>query len=510
MRKKISLGVMISFMAIACAITFSLTYRYAMNLFNQRVQSVTERQGIYEKLNEVDQKIRENYFGSIDEIKLMDSVITGYVDGIGDTYGYYMSAEEYKAEQADMAGNNVGIGAAYVLQYGKPRFTSIYAGSPASIAGLQKGDILLGVDDVTIAENGLEATLDAIKTTVGEKMVLHINREGKTMDLSLTVNTFEVQSVQYRVLDNAIGCITISEFNDNTDEQFIAAVSALRKSGVQSLILDVRNNPGGTLDSVAKVLDVILPAGNIVSQQTKNGTKTVLYTSDANHIDLPIAVLTNQKTASAAELLACAIQDYDAGVIFGETTYGKGTMQRIFPLSDGSALNLTVAKFYPPVSDNFDGVGVTPDYTVRLGETQIANFYFLTDDEDSVLKAAANHLLTGGSAVEIVIPDSSEPSSDVESNTTESDTASGESATESGSESDTGSKPESDTSSDTESKPESTASGSSSSKPESTSSKTSSSSSKSESTSSKTTSSGTTSSKKASAIVKECRVQFSM
>lgn len=510
MRKKISLGVMISFMAITCAITFSLTYRYAMNLFNQRVQNVAERQGIYEKLNEVDQKIRENYLGIIDETKLMDSVITGYVDGVGDAYGYYMSAAEYQAEQADMAGSNVGIGAAYILQDGMPRFTAVYAGSPASIAGLQKGDILLGIDDLRVAQDGLEEVLGAIKTNVGEKMSFLVHRDGKELKFSVTANTYEVQSVYHRMLDSGIGYIRISEFNHATDEQFVAAVAALKKSEASGLILDVRNNPGGTLESVAKVLDTILPAGNIVSQQTKNGKKTVLYTSDAGQIDLPIAVLINKKTGSAAELLACAIKDYEKGILVGETTYGKGTIQQIFSLSDGSALNLTIAKFFPPMSDNFDGVGVTPDYIVQLTPDQEKNLYFLTDEEDSVLKAADKHLITGGSAVDIVAPEDStssegegDASSEGEDETTSGD---GEGTTSS----DTESKTESKSESKSESKTESTSSKTTSSKTESTSSKTTSSKTESKTESKPASSSKPTSSKKSAVLERSLRVQFSM
>ena len=396
-KKRMPWGVTIALMAITAAVTISLTYQFAMEKFNQSLSSLSERQAMYSKLDEVDRKVRENFYGSIDEQNLNDSIAAGYVSGLGDAHSYYLTVEEYNKMQNELAGKTVGIGIETQLRAsGELMVVRVYANSPAALAGIQKGDVIVAVGDVTMAQNGYQAVREALVGEDGQQVTVTIHRgdeEKQELAFDVTRGQFEIASVESRVTAEGFGYIRITEFNDNTPDQFEAALTQLQQQNVAGLILDLRNNPGGSLASVASILDTILPAGNIVSSEDKNGNQTVLYTSDAAQLSLPIAVLVNGNSASAAELMACAIRDYKKGTLIGENTYGKGTMQQTFALTDGSAVSITIAKFNPPLSENFDGTGLMPDLQVSLTEEQKERFYFLSDAEDSQLKAAISRLL---------------------------------------------------------------------------------------------------------------------
>ncbi len=424
-KKRMSWGVTIALMAITAAVTISLTYQFAMARFNERVHSINERQKMYAKLQEVDQKVRQNYFGAIDEQLLNDSIADGYMQGTGDAHSRYMTVEEYRTMQSELEGQTVGVGLEAALRAGELTVVRVFANSPADLAGIQKGDVIVAADDVTAEKDGTEKLWEAMKGDSGQKVTLKVHRgttEKQEIAIEVTRGAYEIISAEGRMTSEGLGYVSITEFNDNTPDQFKSAVTQLQQQGITGLILDVRNNPGGSLSSVAAILDVILPAGNIVSSMDKSGAKTVLYTSDAAQLDLPIAVLVNGNSASAAELLACAVRDYKKGTLVGENTYGKGTMQQTFALTDGSAISLTIAKFYPPLSNNFDGVGLKPDRQVALTEEQKEQFYFLTDDEDAQLKAARVLLTggTGGGTVEDPVvsqPDETVPEGDGSSET---------------------------------------------------------------------------------------------
>jgi carboxyl-terminal processing protease len=186
--------------------------------------------------------------------------------------------------------------------------------------------------------------------------------------------------------------VRIIEFDSNTAVQFSTQVDNLIKAGAKGLIFDVRNNPGGQLDAVEKMIDKLVPAGPIVRAKYKNGKLKTLKYSDASQINLPMAVLTNQNTASAAELFTAALKDYGKAKSIGTKTFGKGTMQQIINLNDGTALDLSVAYFYPPKSDNFEGKGVTPDIEVTLSQDKQDDFYSLTDSEDDQLQAGIKYV----------------------------------------------------------------------------------------------------------------------
>lgn len=393
MNKKISLGSTLALMLITAALTVSITMVVSMRMFNNEVYNVNERSTMYSKLAELDSKVRQNYYGEIDEDTLLDGLARGYVVGLGDQYSSYFTAEQYAEMSNNLNGKTVGIGVkATEYTDGNLYVHHIISGTPAESAGIQVGDIITTIDGNSVQDMGATKAKNALIGDEGSKITLSVNRGGETFDFEIVRVRYDNQTVFAEQLGD-VGYIQIEEFNDTTGDQFVAAVDNLVNSGVTGLIFDVRDNPGGTLESVSKALDHLLPAGPIVSSTDKDGNTKVLYESDDHSISLPMVVLVNGKSASAAELFACALRDYDMAKLVGTQTYGKGSMQKFFALDDGSGVDITVAKFNPPKSENFEGKGLEPDYKVELSTAE-QNIYLLNDETDTQLQAAMS-LLTG-------------------------------------------------------------------------------------------------------------------
>lgn len=389
MNKKISLGAALTVMAIVATVTFAITMVFAMNTFNNKVYNIKEREEMYTKVSEIDRIVRQNYYGDIDETELSDSLASGYMQGIGDKYGIYISAEDYSKMSDSYDGTTVGIGVEVISDStGFMKVIEVYADSPASNAGIRKDDYIVKVNDINLNPNTYASAVEALSGEAGTKVNVVVRRGTGDMTFELTRRAMEIPTVSSRIAEDNIGIIRIKKFDEATPTQFNAALDSLLGQNVQALVFDVRGNPGGTITSVSKILDRLLPQGDIVSATYKDGTTEVLATSDAEEVNLPMFVLTNEKSASAAELFAQALKDYGKGKTVGTTTYGKGLMQKIFQLKDGSALDVTVAKYNPPKSENFDGVGVKPDFEVKLTPNQEKNFYDLSDATDpQILKA---------------------------------------------------------------------------------------------------------------------------
>ena len=388
MNKKISLGVAICFMAIAAAITFTITMFFSLNVFNNKIANVDEREHLYKKLSEIDTYVRNQYLGDIDEEELLDYVARGYMVGINDKYAAYMTQEEYKYYQQENEGTLVGIGttarkddSGYIL------IVDVKENSPAEAAGIQAGDLIVKVNDEDILTIGYTQAMSNIKGEEGTKVNLTLRREGEDYSVELTRKNIQSSTVEYRVIDDN-GYIKVSNFDETTVDDFKYAVSDLKSQGVKGLIFDVRNNPGGLLDSVADVLDYLLPEGDLVSETNKKGETKVLRTSDSSCVELPMVVLVDGETASAAELFAADLRDFKVAELVGQNTYGKGVMQGAFPLEDGSAIKMTIAYYNPHSGVNFDGVGLKPDYEVALTTEQKLNFDTLDETSDPQLMKA--------------------------------------------------------------------------------------------------------------------------
>jgi len=400
LNKKISLGTCIALIFLVAAVCISATMYLSINVFNKQLANVGERSAMFDKFSEIDQKVRQNYAGTIDEEKLNDEIAKGYIKGIDDKYGVYFTGEEYNNMQNRLNGKDVGIGIrAGENTDGNIYIYSVIKNTPAQRAGIIKGDIIFEIDNKKVKSIGFDKAVEMMLGEEGKNLKFKILRDEKEIEFDITRDDYSSYSVEYKTI-NDIGYIKIYEFNNNTAEQFKEAITQLQMRRISGLVFDVRNNPGGTLDSVAKTLDMLLPAGTIVSSTDKDGVNTPLYTSDANEIDLSMMVLINKKSASAAELFASALRDFEKAQLVGEKTYGKGSMQTIFKLSDGSAIDLTIAKFNPPKSQNFEGIGLEPDFEVKLSETNEKYFYLMKDTEDTQLVKAFEEL---GSTVEDII-----------------------------------------------------------------------------------------------------------
>ncbi len=389
-KRIISVGVAIALMIVTAALTFSLTMVYSQAKFNSRVYNIKEREQVYTKLSEIDSVIRQNYVGEIDEEKLNDSIALGYVSGIGDKYAHYYTAEEYAQYLTSNEGKMVGIGVGIKQdESGYILVTELYENSTATEAGILEGDLIIKVDDINVTRDTYAQAVKAVSGEAGTTVTLTIRRDSEDLDpIEVLRKEFDVVSVKSKMLSDTVGYIRITEFNNNTVSQFKKAINNLEASGVKGIVFDVRNNPGGGVNAVSEILDILLPEGPIVSATYKDGTKELMAASDASEMTIPMAVVTNSSTASAAELFTQALKDYNKAQSVGTKTYGKGVMQAIKRLNDGSAINLTIAKYNPPKGINYDGVGVLPDVEVSFPQELESEMFELSHEEDPQLAKA--------------------------------------------------------------------------------------------------------------------------
>jgi len=389
MGKKISLGAAITCILISVALTFSITIVFSTNQYNTKIFDLFKRESLQEKMVELDRIVRYNYYQDISEEDLINGIARGYILGVKDKYAKYLSGDDYKSYLQQQEGMTTGIGVKTAQdKSGYLYIYSVSAGSSAETAGLLAGDTIVKIDGADVAEMGYEAALKAMRGTAGDSVALTVHRSGEEINFSVTRQNITINSVDYEIIGNQIGYIRIEQFNANTDELFILALNNLTSSSITGLIVDVRHNSGGQLASAAKILDRLLPEGDIVSATYKDNKTKLLYQSDAEELNLPMIVLVDNQTASVAELFAAALKDYKKADLVGVTTYGKGTLQETFPLNDGSAITLSVATMNPPKSANFEGTGIRPNYEVNNNYTSDFDFYTLTRETDNQLKKA--------------------------------------------------------------------------------------------------------------------------
>lgn len=395
MRKKITLGAAIAFVAIGAAVTFSLTMTFALRMFNQYISTSGSNEAFMKKLTEISEIVSENYVGDVDDNTLADYIARGYLGGIGDKYAAYYDVDTYASVVDSKAGQMTGIGVRVTRDSsGYIKITEVYEGSPAESVGLQAGDLIVKIGDADVLETGYSAAVDSVKGEEGTVVSLTIRRDTEEIPYDVTRRMVEIPTVYSKAIDS-VGYVKIFEFNEATATQFDTQVNDLVGQGAAALIFDLRDNPGGTLDSVTAMLDKLVPEGTLVSATYKDGKTEVLKTSDSKEIGLPMVVLVNENSASAAELFTQDLRDYNKAKIVGVNTYGKGTMQRTYQLSDGSAFQVTIAKYNSASGLNYDGVGISPDYEVELTAEQekiVAETAFpdISPDTDSQLKKAVD------------------------------------------------------------------------------------------------------------------------
>lgn len=319
------------------------------------------------KLNALDSLLDRFYFEDVDKQKATDAMFKAYLGAYGDKYTVYYTPEEYEALMASTSGKFYGIGA--VCQKnddGTVLIVDPYEDAPAYKAGIRKGDCVTKVDGTDVTNMDISSATALIKGEKGTSVALEIIRDGVTMTFNIVRDEVKVKTVDYEMLEGDIGYIVISEFDDVTVSQFKAALTNLKSQNMKGLVIDVRDNPGGVLSVVVDVLDEIVPKGLIVYTEDKSGNKREYNGNNSYELDVPLAVLVNGNSASASEIFAGAIQDYGKGAIIGTQTFGKGIVQTIQPLSDGSAVKFTIAKYYTPKGQDIHGKGVTPDRVVEM------------------------------------------------------------------------------------------------------------------------------------------------
>lgn len=380
----------------AILVTWQITYnsvRKGMDeKYTEMLSEVTAASDISRTLYNVDSIIRGKYIGNVDEQNLADYTIAGYIAGLGDKYAYYMNADEYAEYLLEnQNGIKTGIGVTVVFDNtaGGLYITSVYEDTPASRAGILPGEVITRADGKSVLEMGYSLSLERIGDgDVGSTVTLTVLSEaGTERVVTLTREEIKIVTVTHRMVNKDTGVIKINEFTSQTPTEFKNAMQDLIVNGAERFVFDVRNNPGGSLDGVSQTLDFLLPAGDIIIINEKSGTKRTI-TSDTAEFTAPMAVLVNGNTASAAELFTAALRDYGKAESVGETTYGKGSMQEIVPLPGGGAASVSVSTYLPPSGVSYDGEGIRPTYPVELPATAAANFYRMTDEDDTQLQKA--------------------------------------------------------------------------------------------------------------------------
>lgn len=320
------------------------------------------------KLEALEELVDSYYVGDKDSDALREGLYKGYIDGLGDPYSVYYDEKETKAMEESYSGEYSGIGAVLTTNKdtGLVTIVQVYPDSPAEEAGIKADDILYKVAGEDITGLDLTSVVSRIKGDEGTEVELTLIRGDTSEEVTVTAirRKIEVITVTHEMKEGGIGYIRITEFDSVTSEQYEAALADLQNQGMQGLVVDLRSNPGGNLDVVVDILDLMLPEGTVVSMEDKSGEET-LYSSDEEHqFNKPLAVLINGNSASASEIYAGAIQDYDAGEIVGTQSYGKGVVQRVFYLNDGTSVKLTIAEYFPPSGRSINGIGITPDVEV--------------------------------------------------------------------------------------------------------------------------------------------------
>lgn len=387
-------------LAILCAFVIAAgSFIAAVQYLNTRYAAVLsareEDSPVQAKAAEVQEIIETYFIDDYDEDTLADGAASGMVDATGDEWSYYLSADEVAAYEESMANAYVGVGITITedAEAGGMRVEEVVSGGPAEEAGIRVGDLLLAVEGEDVLTLGIDGTRNLVRGEEGTHVNMHFSRNGTEYDVSVERRSIETPVVTGELLDENIGYIKIDNFDERSATETIAFVKDLIGQGAEALLFDVRFNPGGYADELVKVLDYLLPEGDLFRSVDYAGREEV-DTSDASCVELPMAVLVNEDSYSAAEFFAAALQEYEWATIVGSQTYGKGNFQTAFYLSDGSMVNLSIGKYYTPGGKSLSETGVTPDVVVDLDDEQYALLYYnaLEQADDPQFQAAIDTL----------------------------------------------------------------------------------------------------------------------
>ena len=397
MKKRIPLGIFIAsiiFALVLGAVCTGCVTAMKMRLKNEEALRQVQQKASaeHDKLDEVLDIFGKKAIVERDSDEDIESLVQYYVSITDDRWAHYYTAEEWEREEASRQGESQGVGLLIEFRENDAGAQSaivewVYDGSGAHKAGMLPGDVIVSVNGKAIAGMTSDEVTGAIHGESKTFVTIGVMRGDEEKEFSVERGEYTLQTVFAKMLsDGKTGLIHISSFNATTADEFKKAIDALKKSGVSRLVFDLRDNPGGLVDAVAEVLDTLLPEGNIYTLRDKNDKVVEKRDSDKNEINMPMAILTSGRTASASELFCAAMRDYRRATIVGEKTYGKGVAQSIFRLSDKSALKLTTYKFYSPLGINYNGVGIEPDVEVAVGSE--VNCYMINENDDVQLQRA--------------------------------------------------------------------------------------------------------------------------
>lgn len=396
MSKKVSLGVAATVTLIAMAVTFSMTMTVSMNMFNNTVSSVKNKERMYNKLSEVDRYVRANEYFDINDDTMNDTIASGYMLGISDRYARYYSAKAYSERVGLANGRLMGIGVSVVKDpsSGYARIIRVYDNTPATNVGLEVGGFITAIGDTSTRSMSDTATMTSALlgeegSTVNIKYLTPLREEQSFEIIHANYTTPSISTV--RLMDNGVGYLRIDSFTSGTAVEFRNAVNSLTNQGATSLIFDLRDNSGENLNAALVATDYCVPSGLIAQSQDKGGNVTDLRMSDENEITLPMVCLVNGSTASGAELFANALRKMAGATIVGSTTAGKGVLlSDPQSLSDGSAVVITVGILLDNEGKNWNGTGLTPDVDASLTNDEQSSYYDFTVDNDPQITKAIN------------------------------------------------------------------------------------------------------------------------
>ncbi len=331
-----------------------------------KAEDYSELKDFYKKFNQVKSAIMSDYLEEPELSTLLDGALKGMVDSLEDPYSYYMTAEEYREFLIGMEGSYAGVGLSVTVSKDDNMITvvSAFKGSPAAEAGITTGDKIIRINGEEVDGNMLDLAVNKMRGEPDTKVEVSIMRNGEIKDFTIIRATINLPDMEYRMLDDQVGYIWLYRFDQNSSRNFIDALNEMHAQGMRGLVLDLRNNPGGLLHECVAIADMLLPEGLVMYSEDKNGNREE-YTSNKEHINIPLAVLVNEYSASASEVLSGAIQDHGVGVVIGKTTFGKGLVQTLRgPFKEGDVVKLTTSKYFTPNGRDINKIGVVPDFEV--------------------------------------------------------------------------------------------------------------------------------------------------
>lgn len=369
MEKKISVRSAAVIAAAAAVVTFAATSFWAFQICNDSVAPLRKKAKTIEDIYTVDQYIDNNYYGEYDEEKLVDSSLKAMVAALDDKYSAYMTPDEYEQNLIDAKGSISGIGIIVNLtEENEIKIVEVNEEGPAKAAGMKVGDIITAIDGKDVSEMEYSDAVNLVRGETGTEVTLTVKRGDQQLDFTMTREEIVSRTVNSRMLENDIAYIRITGFKENTSYQYNIELKKCLEDGAKAIIFDLRNNGGGLVSACSECLDPLLPEGDIAIAEFKDGSTEVICKSDSSELDLPMAVLVNENSASAAELFSASLKDFGKAVLVGKNTFGKGIMQNTYNLDNGGGLRLTVAKYRTVKSECYHGVGLAPDHEVDMPE----------------------------------------------------------------------------------------------------------------------------------------------